>query len=249
LQDEILPRLEESTFAAVDQANSPRGYQFAIPGISWVAVVVLLALCVPVARTSHRVFNVGLLASLAAALVIAVWSSVTLTIGPWDYQPIYNVGKARSVVASAQLADLRAAQLGSAGSSFTAELDQWDTDVDQAQSLLYGVLLYENHDVFQLLTDYTGNHTELVKQMRKGDWDAVRSTLLTDEKAGSLRPSARAFDEAVLRIQNERLGEVRSIADANRYSLLVLSSLATLLALGGLIGGIWGINRRLKEFE
>ncbi|MDR1236852.1 MAG: hypothetical protein LBK28_01275 [Propionibacteriaceae bacterium] len=249
LQDDILPRLEESTFAAIAQANSPRGYQFTIPGISWVAALVLLALCVPVAKTSHRVLNVGLLTSAVAALVIAVWSSVTLTIGPWDYQPIYNAGKARSVVASAQLADLRAARLGATGADYTDELKQWDECVDQAQSLLYEDLLYEDDDVLQLLTVYTGNHAQLVKEMQQKNWDTVRSTLLTDEKDGALRSSVRSFDQAVLRIQNERLAEVRSVADANRNSLLVLSSLATLLTLGGLIGGIWGLNRRLKEYE
>jgi hypothetical protein len=248
LQDEILVVLEQNAALAINQVAVPRFQQSAITAVAWLAVAILIAICVPVARASHRVVNLGLLSTLAAALVIASWSSITLFATPGDFQSIYDAGRARSAVVNTRLTDFRAARPGASQSDTTAAMKQWDGYADQARSLLNEARSLNDSGLAYPLSEYLNQHEALATALRQGNLDEAKKLLL-DSADGSLRQRSDTFDTDVLGFQDAQLAQSRASLDANGASLRALSNLASLIALGGMIGGIWGLNRRLREFE
>ncbi|MCL1838927.1 MAG: hypothetical protein FWG47_06410 [Propionibacteriaceae bacterium] len=244
--DSILDEISMHAVTANTQATIPRSYQYILFAVAVIAAVVLLGCMFPTAQVSHRIINLGLVGALAASAVITGWTASTIsTRSVTEYEQLYNMSQARVELTKAQLVDLEIVADGANQKKTDSQkwLDSWNAHYFVAADLLREV----NVDTTSL-TRYSVQHDRLEGFIKDNNWVGAINLVL-EQSPESLRQTAEDFDAVISTFQKEELASTQAVYAQQSLSLGALSGSAILICLLGLIGAMWGMNRRLGEYK
>lgn len=220
--------------------------------LAWMVVASLVALAVLawlswlVARRTHRVLNLGLVAALVAVLVTLAFAvSAQGSAGTagelargTELQRMVNVANGTTQLAVARQMQLRAVLQQNWGA---AEQDEYSTAFAAASAAA------DKDDALPGLNGFKDAHTKLADLLSKSDWPAA-AKLVLDDADGSLAAAATRFDDAAARASTEAVqAATDATAQAQRELLVPLMVIIAVGILGALFA-VLGIAQRIKEY-
>ena len=220
--------------------------------LAWMVVASLVALAVLawlswlVARRTHRVLNLGLVAALVAVLVTLAFAvSAQGSAGTagelargTELQRMVNVANGTTQLAVARQMQLRAVLQQNWGA---AEQDEYSTAFAAASAAA------DKDDALPGLNGFKNAHTKLADLLSKSDWPAA-AKLVLDDADGSLAAAATRFDDAAARASTEAVqAATDATAQAQRELLVPLMVIIAVGILGALFA-VLGIAQRIKEY-
>ncbi|OFE18815.1 hypothetical protein BA895_01120 [Humibacillus sp. DSM 29435] len=236
---------EQRAQAEFDRSNSSLQLAFGV-----LALIVLIAVAVWLARRTHRYVNVSLTAGIVLLLVGLVVASVTIgSISQATKQ--VSTGAYRQAVA---LADVRTyANDARANESLTliargsgqANQDAWTNASDQVEKILRDNRLGSLESQW---TAYAKSHAAIRTLDDGGNWDKAVAEA-TKSSAGSASAQFTAFDTSVTQARDDASGsavqQLRSLGGSAPWFALAIG-LGTLVACWLVIRGI---GKRIEEYR
>ncbi len=236
---------EQRAQTEFDRSNSSLQLAFGV-----LALIVLIAVAVWLARRTHRYVNVSLTAGIVLLLVGLVVASVTIgSISQATKQ--VSTGTYQQAVA---LADVRTyANDARANESLTliargsgqANQDAWTTASDQVEKILSANRLGSLESQW---TAYAKSHAAIRSLDDGGNWDKAVAEA-TKSSAGSASAQFTAFDTSVTQARDDAAGsavqQLGSLGGSAPWFALAIG-LATLVACWLVIRGI---SRRIEEYR
>jgi hypothetical protein len=238
LQQQIIVQLEEDikTLNEASIGSSNTNAMAALGIISWVCAAVLVVASILIARTSHRVLNLGLFVAIIAVSVLGAWSSSSVG-EPHNaaYQQIVSDGEARTALFQASIVDLN--QMNKIDSTKYNKFT-WQEYFDKAQAA-EGVYSQTNLNYVY----YDGSHQEFQTALEQ---ESRAKALAALQKANRYVDS---IGSDLLTKQNEQyLDWSERLAEFVRTGRF-LSNSALPIILVGMVAGAWGVQRRIREYQ
>lgn len=213
-------------------------------GLAMIAVVVWVSWVV--ARRTHRLLNLGLVAAgiaLLALIGVAAGAQGTAASASDESR---STQFTRVVNTAAATRHLDAAQQVLS----TAVLTQtWSADAEAAftKESKAAAAASKTEDLPKL-SDLNNAQDALAAQLTKGQWAPAATALLSD-KSGALANEADAFREAGAQVSDEAVGVAAAAPTDARTTMIAQLVLAIALALIGAALGVLGLYQRLREYR
>ncbi len=230
------------------------GFGSLVVGVGILALGVLAALAIWLARRTHRYLNVPLTAAtvlVASALSLAIThiaqvSSTMSTVADGDYRAAVSLAQARAAAYDAKANEsltLIARGSGSAYESAYAE------SVRKANEALGETVLASPGDnaLQSRFHDYTNTHAKIRGADDDGDWNAAVELAHVDrQRIGELQTFS-AFDESASKVLSTKLSSIVAAFDKVGGGLLpIIVGLAS--ALAALLAGR-SMSKRIEEYR
>lgn len=236
-----------------DEELTVGGFGSLVVGVGILALGVLAALAIWLARRTHRYLNVPLTAAtvlVAGALSLAIThiaqvSSTMSTVADGDYRAAVSLAQARAAAYDAKANEsltLIARGSGSAYESAYAE------SVRKANEALGETVLASPGDnaLQSRFHDYTNTHAKIRGADDDGDWNAAVE-LATSTANGSANQTFSAFDESASKVLSTKLSSIVAAFDKVGGGLLpIIVGLAS--ALAALLAGR-SMSKRIEEYR
>jgi hypothetical protein len=215
-----------------------------------IALLGLVLVQVWLARRTHRVLNLPLVAATLAVLIGLIAGFVTLSsaagraddVGSGPYTATVALASARTAAFDAKAQEsLGLIARGNAGSyedTAQAQITNARTELDQATRR--GV----PSSVSQAFTTWVTEHAKVRQLDNAGSWDEARKLA-----AGTSSTTFVAFDEASAAALSDRAAAVDSGLQAPRTTLIILGWLVLVLGLFAAGSGYTGLAQRLEEYR
>ncbi|MCX5390753.1 hypothetical protein [Streptomyces sp. NBC_00094] len=271
MTSELLPAAERLYAAETSRLHgdddSARTWPFLSLALGLLALAVLVwAQRRNYART-HRVFNQGLLAATAAALVVLVWLLAAHTLARSELSAARAHGQeSLQVLNEARISSLTARAnenltLVARGSVLTEDgkSDKYEADYAASMTALTEALAAAR----ELADDDAGRGPVDEAASRTGEWQKRHKEARAEDEAGnfegalgrivgSKQTTGQSFDQVDAALEralgHEQAEFTRSAGDA-RDALKALPLGALALGILGAAGAVLGINRRLSEYR
>lgn len=242
LHTDALDRLE-ALAAPATSFTSPLTWWVA--GACLLAVAALVWISIPLARSTHRYVNLGLLGAIVSVVVLgtvaqAAVSAVAPALPAGSTELSKLISARTSLREALALEHLGLTLKGSGG----VHEEEWSLAMESVRAAVDTVLVDAPGKA--ALTAVTMAHTRVRKLAGDGSWTAASTQSLDTAADGSLGAVNRLDSRFESEI-NGRLGAAAGLEPALAVNLALAGIVS--VAVLGMACAVWGINQRLREYR